>query len=325
MVFPTIPAKEDCSLSQLSASKYGSITCVATTTPTTTTTTTTTTTQSWSNTCVGFGTTLGDPLGIALQCDAHTHSSTCSSKRSCKEIKDDPSCDSATNGMYEVTAGSGTKIQVCCDMGAGGWQLIYRRNNYALGYEQMTQKLPPDGKAAGVSSQVNSDSWWIPEGGSVTKWRWEVSKCNGPWQWIETNVPSEAFNTNKDATHVNVVLSGVATGGGMIYGGGTMYYQKGRNQHGCHSGSGTWHGLVRSKQGDGDKSPNGIGGHCDSCKFGKGMSKSCTSNGDCFTGYHNMEQYISNWKNVGGSDGGGGTTCTTVKNPQGIKFRMWAY
>merc|ERR1712228_18158 len=150
-------------------------------------------------------------------------------------------------------------------------------------------------------------------------------------QWIQTDIPEEAWTVGQDTVLSNIVLDGVVTGGGMNYGGGTMYLQKGLREFGCSSGRGTWYGLVRATQGRGDQIPNGIGGHCDSCSFGTtkngNLNTDCGADWehDCFTSHKNIEQYISNWKDVGGGNGAGGTSCAALGNKYSLNFRMWAW
>jgi hypothetical protein len=201
----------------------------------------------------------------------------------------------------------------------GDETLIYQRSNYAFGPDQMTQD-----ETRPARMDTNSKSWYIPPG--CTTWKWEVSQDSGAtWEWISTDIPSEAYDTSITSTASDVVLANVQSGGGMDYGGGTLYYQKGIDANGCSSSSGTWYGFARSTQGHGDQSPNGIGGHCDSCKFGSGMGGSaCNAGDDCVTSHANIEQYISNWKDIGGSNGIGGTTCTALTSPDTIQFRFWA-
>jgi hypothetical protein len=128
----------------------------------------------------------------------------------------------------------------------------------------MFNEVPASGKGAGVVDGVNSKSWFIPVGSTV--WKWEVSKDSGSsWEWIQTDIPSEAYSTEAgDNIYVsNVVLSNVQTSAGMVWGGGTLYYQRGNaDQFGCSSSGGTWFGMVRSTQGAPDLLPNGIGGAC---------------------------------------------------------------
>jgi hypothetical protein len=191
-------------------------------------------------------------LGGGTPAPAH-----CTAHSSCKQIFADSTCPSAVNGEYTVTGQSGHPIKVSCDMANGGWQLIYSRDNYAFSPDHM-RNVEPSQFSAGVNpGQVNSNSWWIPTG--ATKWKWDVSRDGASPEYIETNIPSQAYQTTTDGTSVNTPLSGVSYGGGMHNSGGTLYYQRAKDQHGCSSGTGTWYGLVHSSQGMGDASPNGIG------------------------------------------------------------------
>ena len=117
---------------------------------------------------------------------------------------------------------------------------------------------------------------------------------------------------------------GVNAGGGMQFGGGTLYYQKGNREWGCSSSHGTWYGMSRSTQGQGDLFPNGIGGHCDSCNHGQDLSTACGGSQDCFTHHKDVEMYISNWKDVH-SSGAGGTTCSPMSSPGAIRYRFYAW
>merc|ERR1712086_175282 len=134
----------------------------------------------------------------------------------------------------------------------------------------MTQK-EPDSDSAGADG-ADSVSWWIPSG--QRKWKWEASLDNAAPQWIVTDIPTDAYETSKTHISDDVVLSNIQIGGGMNYGGGTLYYQKRVTGWTGHSGTADWFGLARAKQGGGDLSPNGIGGHADTCSFG---SETCTA------------------------------------------------
>ena len=232
-------------------------------------------------------------------------------------------CPSSTNGEYTVSTATGKKIKVFCDMVRGGMQLIYSRDNYVFNPNHMTWSEPGSGRAAGVNGIKNSENWWIPQGAS--KWRWEVSRDSGAsWEWIETDIPSQAYQTEGTDTVKDQPLTGVNAGGGMQFGGGTLYYQKGNREWGCSSSHGTWYGMSRSTQGQGDQSPNGIGGHCDSCNHGQDLSTACGGSQDCFTHHKDVEMYISDWKNEH-SNGAGGTTCTPMTSPMAIRYRFYAW
>merc|ERR1712032_1776393 len=111
----------------------------------------------------------------------------------------------------------------------------------------MYNKVPVDGKGAGAErglnpvedSGPNSEHWYIPEDSTV--WKWEVSNNRGSsWEWIQTNIPSEAWDDRSGGTVYigNVVLSGVSSGGGMNFdnsgNSATLYYQRGNQGNwGC--------------------------------------------------------------------------------------------
>jgi len=249
-----------------------------------------------------------------------TTSTTCEDLTSCSARNELAQCRGG-DGIYTITSAfSNKRIRVYCRFSTGGDQLIYQRDNYAFSPDQMTWSEPEE--TAATFSQ-NSKDWFIPKG--ATTWRWEVQLDGGAWQWIETDVPAEAYQQGRTGTAVNVVLQNVKTGGGMNYGGGTMYYQKSHSQYGCSSSRGSWYGLVRATQGGGDLYPNGIGGHCDNCSFGNGVNNDCGEGGGCWTaGRGNIEMYISDWKDAGGSNGKGGTTCTKLSNNNAIKYQFWS-
>ena len=58
-------------------------------------------------------------------------------------------------------------------------------------------------------------------------------------------------------------------------------------------------------------------GHCDSCSYGTGVP-------DMTTNWTDIEHYISDWKDLAGSNGVGGTLCQPLSNINLIQYRFWA-
>ena len=121
----------------------------------------------------------------------------CGSANSCKEAHRAGCVKSGEEGYFKAATGETLYCR-------GELTLIYNRNNYVFNYDHMIQDLsrPADPK-------INSRSWSIPKGS--TKWRWEVRKDGGAWQWIESNIPSQAYQTSSSDTVANQALTGVAT------------------------------------------------------------------------------------------------------------------
>ena len=78
-----------------------------------------------------------------------------------------------------------------------------RAHNYVFNYDHMIQDL-----SRPADPEINSRSWSTPKGS--TKWRWEVHKDGCAWQWIESNIPSQASQASSSDTAANQALTGAA-------------------------------------------------------------------------------------------------------------------
>lgn len=217
-----------------------------------------------------------------------------------------------------------------CDMKKGGWQLAYNRNSLLFTPDHMHNKCPEAGGAA-AALDTDSTSWCVPD--MANRWKWEVAladsdpkkePADSAFERIITNVPHWAtYKLGGAKGSGNVANEFVKVYINDVLGASTkMYYQRYTAKNGapwsCSSSKAAWFGLVREAQGNKDRYPAGIGGHCDT---------SCKMNGKGYTfGADDVEYYLGkNTKDAYSCKGGGGTACLPCndKSRYGYRFRIW--